>query len=169
MFRKKQSKEVKYAPAPSSAHSGGSNGTSNGYKTQNMLEGQRLDSHSREDEIENLKNLADTFRQKANIFYSILRDPESSSSTTLVKYFEQERGVLVLDTECSQGFMIINICMRVEQLDQLRRDYSSGTLAKDVEKAVISEEVLTKIGAKGIKLNTLIDLDELELADQELR
>lgn len=166
MFRKKEhSKAAKYAPAANPP---------NGYKTQNMLEAQRLQSDpntsvTKEDEIENLKNLADTFKQKANIFYSILRDPESESAQTLVKYFEQERGVLVLDTDCQQGFMIINICMRVEQLEQLRKDYSMGKLAKDIESNVITDDVLAKVGAKGMKLHTIIDQDEFEIAEQELR
>ena len=137
-----------------------------------MLEAQRLQNEpntSKEDEIENLKNLADTFRRKANVFYSILRDAESESAQTLVKYFEQERGVLVLDTECQHGFMIINICMRVEQIEQLRRDYSNGKLSKDIESWVITEGVLSKISAKGMKLHTIIDQEELEIAEQEVR
>ena len=164
MFKKKDTnKGAKYAPA---------NNPPNGFKTQNMIDAQRNDQNpslSKESEIENLKNLADTFKQKANVFYTILRDPESESAQTLVKYFEQERGVLVLDTDCQQGFMIINICMRVEQIESLRKDYSNGKLSKDIESCVITEDVLSKMTVKGMKLHTIVDQEELEIAEQELR
>jgi hypothetical protein len=165
LFRKKEAtdKASKYA----------TNGR-NGYRKQNMLEvartqGQGSKSRSKEEEMENLRNLADTFKQKANIFYDILKDGESLSSQALVKYFEQERGVLVLDTDCAHGFMIVNICMRVEQLERLRKDYANGKLAKDIEGYVVTDNVLSQVGARGMKLQTVIDQEEFDIAEQELR
>ena len=118
--------------------------------------------------IENLRNMADTFRQKANALYSILRDPSSVTFVELLKYFEQDRGVLVLDTSCEEGLVIVNICMKVEQLEQLRRDYQNGRLTQDIEKCIITDDVLQTVGAKGVKLRAAVNQDEFDLAEQEL-
>ena len=86
----------------------------------------------------------------------------------LLRYFEQDRGVLVLETFCDSGFVIVSICMKVDQLEQLRRDYCNGKLNKDLENCLVTDEVLQKVSAKGIKIQTDIDQDEFELAEQEL-
>jgi len=118
--------------------------------------------------LENLKNIAEIFQAKSDIVYSIVRDTSSASYSQLLKYFEQDRGVLVLDTNCQEGLVIVNICMKMEQLEQLRRDYGNGKLTKDVENCIVTDYLLSRVGAKGIKLNTDIDREEFDLAEQEL-
>ncbi len=145
--------------------------TANGYRT----DVQKLNNHqvaaqlnNSKNDLENLRNMADAFCKKADILYAVLRDPKSPSFTQLVKYFEQDRGVLVLETNCDEGFVIVNICMKMDQLEHLRRDYNNGKLNKDIENCVITDDVLLRIGAKGIKLNCDINQDDFDLAEQEL-
>jgi len=118
--------------------------------------------------LENLRNMADTFRQKAERLYDVLGQSDSSSYTSLLKYFEQQRGVLVLETNCDGGFVMVNICMKSDQLDQLRRDYQSGKLTRDIEACIITDDLLTSIGAKAVKLRAAVNQDDFELAEQEL-
>ncbi len=120
------------------------------------------------EDVENLRGIVDLFNVKADEVYDVLRDRSGSSFSTLHQYFEQERGVLVLDTHCDPGFVIVNICMKGDQLEQLRRDYSNGKLNKDLESCLVTQDVLDKVGALGLKLETDIDQDEFDLAEQEL-
>ena len=118
--------------------------------------------------LENIRNNAEIFRIKSEDFYRFISDRESANSVKLLKYFEQDRGLLVLETNCSSGLVVVNICMQIGQLQQLQRDIHNGKLNKDLENILITEEVLTKIGARGVKLTTEIDKDEFDLAEQEL-
>ena len=140
----------------------------NNHQVAAQLKQDALRQANNKNDLENLKNMADTFAQKADILYSILRDSKSSSYTQLLKYFEQDRGVLVLETNTEDGFVIVNICMKLSQLEHLRRDYTNGKLNKDIENCVISDDVLQRVGCKGIKLNSEINQDDFDLAEQEL-
>lgn len=118
--------------------------------------------------VENLENVADTIRRKSDEFYEILRNTSSPIYVDLLKYFEQNRGVLVLSTNSDNGFEITNICTKMEQLEQFQRDHASGKLDRDVESCIVMDSVLERIGALGMRLVTKLDVEELELCEQEL-
>ena len=120
------------------------------------------------DDVEKLRSLVDMFTNKADEIYDVLGERNGGPYSQLLRYFEQDRGVLVLETFCDSGFVIVSICMKQDQLEQLRRDYCNGKLNKDLENCLINDEVLQKVSTKGIKLQTDIDQDEFELAEQEL-
>lgn len=120
------------------------------------------------EDVERLRSLVDMFNTKAEEIYHVFSERSSAPYSQLLRYFEQDRGVLVLESFTDCGFVIVNICMKLEQLEQLRRDYRNGKLNKDLENCLVTEEVLQKVAAKGIKLQTDIDQDEFELAEQEL-
>ena len=120
------------------------------------------------DDVEKLRSLVDLFNNKADEVYDVFSDRSSAPYSQLLRYFEQDRGVLVLETLSDSGFVIVSICMKVDQLEQLRRDYCNGKLNKDLGNCLVTDEVLQKVSAKGIKIQTDIDQDEFELAEQEL-
>ncbi len=120
------------------------------------------------EDVEKLRSLVDMFNNKADEIYDVISDRNTALYSQPLRYFEQDRGVLVLESYCDSGFVIVSICMKLDQLEQLRRDYRNGKLNKDLENCLVTEEVLQKVAAKGIKLQTDIDQDEFELAEQEL-
>ena len=121
----------------------------------------------KEEELRNLRNLEDTFKSKVKELFVVLKE-QPALMGHLSKYFEQDRGVLVLETHCELGLVILSICMKLDQLEQLRRDHSNGKLNKDLENCLITDQVLQKVGVKGIKLLTDINQEEFEIAEQEL-
>ena len=118
---------------------------------------------------ERLLNLENLFRQKVSEFYTLLNDATSDAHTLLLKYFEQDRSLLVLDTSFpNDGIMIVTISTTLYQFQNLRQDYHSGKLTSDLEKWLITEKLLQTLGANGIKINVDCQSDELEQAEQEL-
>jgi hypothetical protein len=114
-------------------------------------------------------NLENLFRQKVAEFYALLSDTSGDAHPLLLKYFEQDRSLLVLDASSdSDGVVIITICTTMQQYQDLRQDYNSGKLTSDLEKWVITEEVLALLCANGLKLSVDCQDDELEQAEQEL-
>ena len=122
---------------------------------------------AKEEELKHLRALEERFNGKVKDMFQAMNE-QIGLMAQLAKYFEQDRGVLVLETNFDQGLVIVSICMKIEQVEQLRRDYSNGKLNKDLENCLVTETVLEKIGVKGIKLHTDINQDEFELAEQEL-
>ncbi|KAK2141399.1 hypothetical protein LSH36_1106g00015 [Paralvinella palmiformis] len=122
--------------------------------------------HSNSDRFINLENL---FRQKTSDFYELLCEPSSSAHTLLLKYFEQHRGLLVLDTRADQeGVVIINICTTAEKVSSLGQDYNSGKLTSDLQREIISQETLKPIKVLGLKIMVSCEQDELDQVEQEL-
>ena len=106
------------------------------------------------------------------MIYAHLRDSSTNSHAQLLRYFEQERGVLVLDTVNEQhGLIVVNICTKREQLERIRRDHASGKLNRDVEACISNGDggdLLDSVGAKAVKLHTTLDREQLQIAEQEL-
>ena len=118
--------------------------------------------------VASLRNLANTVQEKSEVFYEILRDPNSGPRDAVLKYFEQDRGVLILDANATEGFVVAAICMKLEQLDELRRHHGNGKLAHDLQGVIVTEKILDQVGATAIHLEVEINKEEFELAEQEL-
>ena len=119
-------------------------------------------------DCENLTSLLDMLQDKSQLLYSHLQCASSTARVTLLKYLEQKRGVLVLETRCDASLVIVSICTQPQQLDSLKRDFASGKLNRDLEGCIVTDEVLSHIGVLGLKLKTLINMDDVELAEHEL-
>ena len=119
-------------------------------------------------DLENLKNLADFLQQKCETIYGIWQDRNSPEYTQLMKYFEQEREVLVLETHCQDALVVVSICMKLQQLEELGRDCGSGKLTTDLENYLINDQVLKQADVSGIRLAVSLNNEDYESAEQEL-
>ena len=122
--------------------------------------------------VEALRKMAALVQNKCDSVYDLLNDHRSSAHENLLRYFEQERRVLVFETENSStpdGMKIVCICTKESQLDLLRRDYSLDRLLDDLEDRLIDKELQRSVGVLGVKLDVEINRDELEMAETELR
>ena len=118
--------------------------------------------------VENLRNVAHAIQEKSEEFYQLFAKSTSTPRIQLLKYFEQSRGILVLDSSYVDGIALVCICTKPDQLDDLRRDYDSGKLAADVEDWVVTSDVLEGMGVTGIRLKADINKEEIEMSEQEL-
>jgi hypothetical protein len=121
--------------------------------------------------VASLRNLANTIQEKSELFYGILRDPNNAAHDAMLKYFEQNRGVLILESAEStsaDGVMVGAICMQLQQLQDLKLYQGNGKLAQDLQKALVTNKVLEQVGATAIHLEVDVNSEEFELAEQEL-
>lgn len=124
----------------------------------------------RQDEtsVEHLRSVANALQEKCEELYATLSDPTTTANARLLKYFEQDRAVLVLTTESREGLEILSICTMLDQVARLKTDHAAGKLTADLERVVMAPDILQKIGAVGIQLEVGLDSDDLDLAKQEL-
>lgn len=108
-------------------------------------------------------------QEKARIFYSVFDDMENPSYVQLIKYFEQDRCSLVLDMKCEDCLVVVNICMKHEQLEQLQNDYATDKLNHDIERCLVTEDILLLLDVHGVTLQTLINVQDFLEAEGELR
>lgn len=120
--------------------------------------------------VASLRNLANTVQEKSELFYQILRDPNTTTRESVVKYLEQDRGVLVVETNATSpdGVMLGAICMKMDQLVELRRYHSNGKLAQDLQNLLVTDKLLEQVGATAIHLEVEVNSEEFDLAEQEL-
>jgi len=137
---------------------------------------------------DNLKQFGEILQTKIDSFYKILLDEVSLLHTRMLKYFEQERRVLVLDAgQCTAltsvnkpgGLMFIEpnfnrisivcICTKLDQVESLRRDSQTGRLRRDLEDRLCTKETLDAIEALGIRIEVNVSREEMELAENELK
>ena len=121
-----------------------------------------------QEKLQNLKNAADMFKKKSEDFYEALQDTGSVPFNRMVKYFEQDRGILVLETHQNEGLVVVTICMMKDQLDELERDLDNGKLVKDIENCTVTDDILRKVDAEGIKLQIFAEREEFLNAKAEL-
>lgn len=113
------------------------------------------------------KSRGPTFDAFATKFQETI-DNDSAIRSQIVKYFEQERGTLVLSVFCEDTLVICNICMTVEQITTLQKDERSGQLTEVLESMVLKKAVIDTVGVIEMKIQVAVDDDEIELAQQEL-
>lgn len=86
----------------------------------------------------------------------------------IVKYFEQDRGSLVLQIQCEQSLDIYNICMSQEQVENLQGDYKSGKLLKDLEDIILTQDYIHKMHFLDMRMKVVIKEEEFQLAIQDM-
>lgn len=106
--------------------------------------------------------------EKANKFYVLFDSAGNPHYTNLIKYFEQDRGTLVMSAHRRDTLVVMNICMTKDQLKRLQADYSSGKLTRDIEERLVNMQVLNAVDAKEMRLSTIIDDSEFSQAEEEL-
>ena len=145
---------------------------------------QQLSSAESQTQLEQLRHMADVMKTKAATFNELVQDAGTQSHVALVKYFEQERGTLVLESRTTggggsgdsdvggvvaeQSLGVVTICVKASQVAAMRRDVTSGQLVTDVEALVDEEELFAHTGASGLKLEITVDMEELDIAENEL-
>ena len=119
--------------------------------------------------LQNLHNAADTLRYKCRQFYTMAGDTSTSLGLGLVRYFEQDRGALVLEfTPTDSHLQITTISMQLQPLRQLANECESGQLLADISNLLVTQQVLDRLGAEGLKLAIKLDEQDLHTAEQEL-
>lgn len=121
--------------------------------------------------VESLRKLANVVQGSYDTFYIALTSDAIQASTreALIKYFEQERSVLVLETTKSQdGVSVVCICTKSNHLETLWRDYTAERLREDLEDRLVTEQMLDVIKALGLRLEVEITREEAEQATVEL-
>ena len=120
--------------------------------------------------VESLRKLASTVQSSYEALYvALTSDALASTRDVLVRYMEQERSVLVLETTRTQdGVGVICICTKSSQLETLWRDYSLERLQMDLEDRLVTKELLVAMNALGLRLDVEIGREEIDLATAEL-
>lgn len=121
--------------------------------------------------VESLRKLASVVQSSYDTFYKALTSDAIQASTreALIKYFEQERRVLVLETTKSQdGVSVVCICTKSTHLETLWRGYTAERLREDLEDRLVTEQMLDVIKALGLRLEVEITREEAEQAAVEL-
>ncbi|XP_033724816.1 uncharacterized protein LOC117314821 [Pecten maximus] len=115
------------------------------------------------------KSRGPTFDQHVDKFNDIV-DKDVAVKSQIVKYFEQERGTLVLSVYCSEDTLVIcNICMTCEQVKNIQADERSGLLTELIEGMMLKKSVIESLNVEEIKLQVAVDDNEIDLAMDDLR
>ncbi|CAH1773147.1 unnamed protein product [Owenia fusiformis] len=156
-------KEQKYKERDISTSNGARNVHSNRPGTSNNSK------YTSKEHIENNRNAFGLLEYTAEKFYDILNNTGTPCHIAMLKYFEQKREILVLGTFLTDTSIMVNLCMKKSQVEELSSDYNSGKLTKDLESVILTEETLKKLELSAMKIRTEIDIDELNLAEVELK
>ena len=116
-------------------------------------------------DLGSLRRAADTVHSHCAAIYATVAEDGSALRTDVERYFEQDRGVLVLRVESmggGGGVAICCICTRLEHVARFNEDRAEK-LATDLEKVIH-----TAAGAD-VRLDVALDDGDLELAELELR
>lgn len=115
------------------------------------------------------KSRGPTFDQHVDKFNDII-DKDVAIKSQIVKYFEQERGTLVLSVYSSEDSLVIcNICMTCEQVKNIQADERSGLLTELIEGMMLKKSVNEALNVDEIKLQVVVDDNEIDLAMDDLR
>lgn len=106
-----------------------------------------------------------TFKKLVERFYKSLT---SAMNMSIIKYFEQERGTLVLHVDMENSLVVCNICMTPKQVTDVCVNLEDGSLLRVFESILVTNDILEDLAVRQIKLRVVIDSDELALAKQEL-
>ena len=118
-----------------------------------------------ESDLGSLRRAADTVHSRCAAIYSEVAEDGSELRTHVERYFEQDRGVLVLRVESlggGGGAAICCICTRPEHVTRFCEDRAEK-LATDLEKVVFAAS------GEQVRLDVTLDDGDLELAELELR
>lgn len=121
------------------------------------------------DGIEQWISSVDILKDASRRFYTLFDNADGSPYTQLLKYFEQERGLLTLETHTNDRLVVVTICMTNAQLDKLRQDFDNSSLLSDLENYLVSPKVLEAVGVSGVQLDVRIADEQFTLVEQELK
>jgi len=116
-------------------------------------------------DLGSLRRAADAVHSQCAAIYAAVAEAGSALRTDIERYFEQDRGVLVLRVESlggGGGAVICCICTRPEHVVQFHEDRVEK-LAADLEKVIHS------MAGALVHLDVMLDDGDLELAELELR
>lgn len=133
------------------------------YKKSSAMAKARQEDGLTEEERRVLQMKADILNEKSEQFYKLLYNTDSAVHENLLKYFEQDRGVLVLDCFFDDAFMIVAICTKRAKLMALKEDLASGSFCRDLEQCLVKPDVLSGVGVKAMKL--AVDFDDTEFRE----
>jgi ribosomal protein L24 len=87
----------------------------------------------------------------------------------IIKYFEQDRGTLVLDviSDCS-CILVSNICMMRTQVKSLQQEIADDSLLNKFQDMFFSKVDITEFDIQGVKLRIVLDEQELNTVLSEL-
>ena len=111
------------------------------------------------------KRRGPTFDNYAEKFYNTL---DNAVNMDIIKYFEQERGSLVLSVSVEDCLVICTICMTRQQIQHVTEDIENGELLKMFESLLLSQEIKDTICVSDLKLKVVVQQEEITLAFQEL-
>ena len=94
---------------------------------------------------------------------------EFDLQTYVIKYFEQDRGTLVLSVWTdNQAMYVTNICMTTQQVRQLHKDYTGGALKERLDSLLRTNQCLHKLDIKDMDLRIVIEEGQFQQALREL-
>ncbi|CAL1527238.1 unnamed protein product [Lymnaea stagnalis] len=89
--------------------------------------------------------------------------------TEIIKYFEQDRGTLVLDVVSDgSAILIFNICMLKTQVRRLQKEVDDGSLITKMEDMFFSKVDISTFDIRGVKLKIVLDDQQANTALLEL-
>lgn len=89
--------------------------------------------------------------------------------TEIIKYFEQDRGTLVLDVASDgSAILIINICMKRAQVKCLQQEIADESLVNKMEDMFFSRVDIAEFDIRGVKLRIVLDEQEVLIVLSEL-
>lgn len=78
--------------------------------------------------------------------------------------------MLVLSTNAANdGVAVLCICTKLDHVNSLRTDYKlTGKLTTDLESVICTEKLMKECGVVGMKLDIIVNTDNLDSAAKEL-
>ncbi|KAK3104791.1 hypothetical protein FSP39_010239 [Pinctada imbricata] len=111
------------------------------------------------------KSRGPTFDSYVEKFCSML---DVSLNTDIVKYFEQNRGSLVLSVSIESCLLVCTICMTMQQVQQITQDIENGELLNTFESLLLCQDLKDAMCISDIKLKVIAEEEEITLALSEL-
>lgn len=111
------------------------------------------------------KGYGQTFNNHVERYFELL---DNMLNMEIIKYFEQDRGTLVLQVYIENALVVCNICMKPEQVKQLQEDNTNSELLNVFEKILLRQSLFDEMDIRDMRLKVVIDENEVELAKSEL-
>lgn len=118
--------------------------------------------------VDNLRSAANKIQEKCLELYASLSDTSTAVHVNLLRYLEQDRGILNLSVNSGDFLEVLCICTKPDHIARLQDDRSSGRLTEELEKILTTPDVLLPLGISGVKLEVEVNENDLEAARQEL-
>uniref|UniRef100_A0A0B6ZKE6 Uncharacterized protein n=2 Tax=Arion vulgaris TaxID=1028688 RepID=A0A0B6ZKE6_9EUPU len=89
--------------------------------------------------------------------------------TEIIKYFEQDRGTLVLDVVSDgSSILVVNICMMQTQVKCLQQEIADDSLLNKMQDMFFSKVNISEFDIRGVNLRIVLDQPELNNVLSEL-